>query len=496
MKHLTSILLAALMVLTIASVSCGDKTTDPTGGGDTNTTDTNTTTATVGPKNVPSKMMVQLPKSIKQQQGGGAGAPMLRAAASAPTMYKADGEGDKSYAFAELQMTVMTVEMEVVNIGMNFVLIDAVIDGLDTSATQHPATNIVFTAGMYSNMLALLPEDYVTMVTQFMAPMVGSNMDIPAFTYSASTNTGFAYRFQMESTNADSMFGIYSMDMEWSEDKKKLKCVYGGEDEYEGITSVYDDIFTYDDAKQVSTIVYVFKDVSTPGQTNAYVSKMTLKGTNEAKDGIFITFSDEGETSFDDGQGGTMTIAMKYDAKGYADDDGGYLQTKMTMKEDGSAPDVFDFKEFFDGTGTLKKAQWSEDGGSTWNDDSTYNDTTYDETSYDDEFADFDSIEADLDGNEELLEGEFADYGVEVIELTGAIEYDFYLVASSDNISATDSTAWEHFSVVGSAFAVADGEVELDLWKDVTDGTTLYLAKSEFDGVEVVHTTNMVRITY
>lgn len=397
-KILTAFLTVLMIVFLLACDSAG------AGSSDNDTSN--------GLSNLPSKLVVNIPDT-------------LQSSASAPGISRSIG-GYQSYAYAQVKMTVASIDMLMSSIMMNFVMIDAFLENADISTSEQTGSFTISQA-MIDLIIELMPfEDMDSTFESELNKMVGQTYSAD-FTYTESESSDYDYKFIMPEDDSSSEMTVY-----WSSDKKRVKNIY----EYSYGSSTNSMIFIYNDETKISSMVFEYEN-TWDGQTYSFHDEVTLQEDSESnKNGVTLTFKNK---SADETYG-----SSSYNASGYADDDGGYIESKLTSyfdwNNDGNDDKwIAEYKEGFDGDGNVNYSAYKDDTtGGSWEESGAI------DTSYQDTYED--------------------SYEVTTKFLSGAVSEDVYIISKSA-LTSDEITKLNNYEFVdtirGDAYCMTSGEVEI-----------------------------------
>lgn len=450
------------LVLTVATIlilglsSCATSTSVGSSGGSATS-------------NLPSSYKLNLPDSLTK---GSSAKSLSRGITRA---------GGTSYGFMQLQSTIAMMKQSSAMFGQIYLVVDVALTGL-TPSTTTPNDNVTvtFTQKMIDNMMSIDPD-----MSSDMLPAVGSTFPMPSFYYATGDfstlidttmdTTGYTnlVKFDMSSssTETDVMYILWTSTM--------VKIVNEYKDPTYGENYKMD--FSYDTTKKLSTMTMA--DQTTP--SDVWLSSITMQEKNPDKSGIVLNMFDKFSSS---------GYKDEYYVSGYADDDGGYIETKvitedMSMTGPG-AKDVFKYKEQFDGNGNLTGAQWYDTTTGTWiNDDAI---GTWTDSSYDDEYYDAsDDISDDPTSYDEYMNPDEEVITVGIPSLTfSSTEYEKDFAITAQGSSPTGPSGWDN--VIGY-FSVFDDEysagmtVDAYLWGEATNYDLHLITDQSMD--QIVSTT-------
>jgi hypothetical protein len=361
LKLISSIIITSLIMLTI--IAC------PTGGA----------TGTYSTSNVPGNIKVQVPKSLRGQGvAGGA----LQGATREVT--------GTSYSYFEIQWAIEEMEFNSRAYTPYVLQMDAAIseNELTTGSTVHTGLTVTYTREMVNAMYDMDP--YLQEIaaddpySDEWLPSAGEIEFLPDFYYGDVSNDGSLLSDVTIDTAGYHLFikvdwgtlwggGVTDIFvMLWDNDRTKSKIVQiFDEPGFYNYNMVY--TYDYNNGSPRSTLLYVDKF-----DGNDYLYSVTMEEKNQKKHGVMISFINDYSDEF---------YESSYKAKGYADDDGGYLESEWSMKEKtGNMRETFKFKEQFKGNGTLTGAKYYENTTGQWLNDGTWAETEYDDLydTYDD----------------------------------------------------------------------------------------------------------------
>lgn len=388
---------------------------------DGTTDETNDTTVTT--KNVPSKFSVDPPQSLR-----GVGS----------VSGSQTGE-ERSYAYEEIKQTVSDLEGETAITSVNFVVIDEVVDGLAVQADPYEATSVTLDESVVDRIQRILEDSFGPGDASFFDELVGQEVQIGTFYYRSPEGDKYDVAFEATITFPD---GFQSnLSYFWSEDKRRVRAKESFDDEFGAFSVTY----VYDDDAGKSTVQYQFDDDFGTGK-----DKFTLEEkSGDENNGVYVTFVSEFTESVD-GSESTFT----YDASGFADDNGGFLEAKI---EDPFGS--FRFKEGFDGEGNLTYlAEYDETSGEYVTDE-TYSEI---DDAYVEEAGSYEEPSFD-------------------VTYAGVSDTDYFVLADTDLGASFAESDEAYFSTVGDAIVVGTDLINVLLWEDIAAGTTLYVYKEVYD---------------
>ncbi|HOJ63349.1 MAG TPA: hypothetical protein PLE45_02905 [Spirochaetota bacterium] len=323
--------------------------------------------------------------------------------------------------------------------------------------------------------------------------MIGTEWGINPFYYKNSPDPDFNKLYKevyMEQTS-DDYKNIQNQQVYWSDDKKKIKIVW--EDIFEGTNDMmnkanykYSTIysFVYDDSKKLSKMFYIheqFQDDPVDNSndfnhTNFYSITLKEDSSNANLDGVYIIY----ENVINDDLSN-----YSYKAEGYADDNGGYLESTYSYTDpmNNNIPVVWKYKEAFDGNGDETYFAWWENG--TWTEDTDLSDDSY-VSMYNDEWQEFESYDETMNDNSYVDDIYNTASGVTIITIDttpdsffliygdqlspGALDY-----LNGENMSPTPEQEAEVAAVIGTAYSDEAGDKLYIYFYDQTDDTSVYL---------------------
>jgi len=412
-KNIIIMLIGVLSLL--LTIAC------PPAGGDNNITTTTSAGSSDSAKTkiLPAKFMSNIPDSLKDSTQKGV------------TQSRTYGMGS-SFGHSMIKSTIKEIDSYVKDIAYQFAIIDEVIKDLSTSSSEVKDKEITITKDFVDKMKSVTPDDYDDIIGVNYNAMIGQTLTVPAFIYNVSDDKDFNKMFA--NNFSGEYFGVgysYEVKVYWSDDKNLVKIIYIMKDT--SGTLDYTFSFVYDNKNKVSKLIFVSKTKVTDYITSKLTDmsslySISLKEDPAKKDlnGVFISFTSTGESSDSD---------TSFQSDGYADDNGGYLETKYTYKNKAVGTDpkdslgTYSYKEGFDGKGNLKYVKYND--GSGWKDDATYNDTSYSDN-YKDEFGEYGEYKKEIN-DDTYIDDLYEDVGNSlIVTFSGVVnDDDFYLIYST-----------------------------------------------------------------
>lgn len=323
-----------------------------------------------GPEIVPTSAMLAIPASLTASSA--AGAPTLfsaNTAVAASTLYfaaptEALGRAVQKgmdvtmrraatrddYPYYLLQDAIDVVDGAFYLLAFQIIVVDVACADETPSSSAKPTKSITFSADMAQAAADLMPELSLADFT----PLVGTNMTIPSFTYaSVSDDPGFSYRYA-----SDYGQGL-SVSVSWDVAKTKVKVKYALD---EGEADAVSIVTVYNTAAKTATLFY--RDEAQGSM------KVTLKQSG-ANNGAQLAFTLDTLTVVS----GVTNDSVIY-AYGFADDEGGYVQSTYTRLTNTNAPAITLAKEAFTSAGALSYYAARTQNTNEYVVSGTYNDTT------------------------------------------------------------------------------------------------------------------------
>jgi hypothetical protein len=357
-----------------------------------------------------------------------------------------DGDSSDSMAYEQLRETISQVEDSAAYTSMNFVAIESVISGLERQSEAYEARTVTITQAMADVIEGVLSDAFGEGAedVDILGAMVGEEITVGSFRYRDPEGEKYDYAFEGSLTFWDGYESTLSYF--WSEEKSQVRAVETISDEEFGDFTI---TYTYDGDENKSTVKYEMS-----GDFSLESTITMREKADDPNNGVFVSF---------DGRGSDAGMSFAYRANGFADDNGGYLESEIE-----SGGESFSYKEGFDADGNNTYLAMKNEEGD-WEDPSV-NDG-FDDTDYATEFEEYD------------YDGDVFD-----IVLDGATEDSFYLV-SDDNLGTSFQSGSDFEALaIGDAIGLDTDEVSVLLWKDPAEesGNTFYFyeERETADGYE------------
>ena len=288
--------------------------------------------------------------------------------------FRGEGRG----AFHWVKQTIWHTEKRLARAAATMVLIDTVIgaEGLaaGTAATPTHHASVpghLWTDSEVAAYLALIPAGFAdSAFFRFEArlPVVGDKVTIPAFDYSAvdkandSLNAAYDIMISIPSDSTEDDHDVYSevRAFYWNTAKDKFKFASLKVDGSTNPSTVLERNFVAYDKATATMAAGRSEGV---GSMSMAVAADPASTTN----GVFITFSasiNASKAGEDEGDASVTGATFSFDAAGYADSAGGYIDETLVFTppaSSGASPTTYYFRESFDASGHLTLVQSSGD---------------------------------------------------------------------------------------------------------------------------------------
>jgi len=390
-----------------------------TTNGDGNNNDVSTTTIKKTSLQVlPSSYSVDIPKTLKTNDNSNPNLYLSITRNLLGTKTNRSLSDVQSYGYVMIRKTIGWLQSNNLEIAKNFVLVDSAIKDMTPSSEYKLSKDITINQEMIDTIKSLSGSDSVDFE-------VGDIETIPFFKYVAKSGfntskidtsvdtTGFDFCVMLDyckEYGSDFPYYIYLM---WSSDKKNTKIIY----DYRDPIMPYKLETSFDSVKKISNMIYAsesypwvyneslddyYEDTTASKEYSVYNIKMQQK--DDSKKGLilkqFCKYTSSG-------------VKTEYIINGYADDNGGYCETVVTMESEENESDLGLFgskitdkyREQFDANGMTKGWQYYNEDASYgtigWTDFDVDGDGTseysWTDTEYQDDFENNEiSFEQDL----------------------------------------------------------------------------------------------------